>query len=82
MAKKNNTQPQLKVRVTPEVKAWLEMKAKRESRSQNYLIQQVLEAAMNGEGKGRPTSEPQNCRCLNCESYSPLPLALEGRAGK
>lgn len=41
--------PQMAIRLKPEIKAWLEKRAKNEERSQNWLIGKVLEEAMQRE---------------------------------
>lgn len=45
--------PQLILRVKPEVKGWLEKKAKNEERSQNWLIGKILEEAMLNDGQAK-----------------------------
>lgn len=40
---------QMILRVNPEVKEWLEKKAKSEERSQNWLIGKILEEAMQND---------------------------------
>lgn len=37
------------LRMPEEVQTWLKMKAKREDRSQNYVINQILKKAMEDE---------------------------------
>lgn len=41
--------PQLKIRIKPETKAWLKEKAKTEDLSQNWLINHYLKEAMHRE---------------------------------
>ena len=41
----SRTDPQMRVRVTPEIKDWLDRKAKSEQRSIAFIVQQSLEKA-------------------------------------
>ena len=46
--------PQLKIRLKPEIKQWLEDTAKQEDRSQTWLINRYLEEVKrNGEKQAR-----------------------------
>lgn len=47
--------PQIKIRLKPQVKAWLERKAEKEERPQTWLINHYLEGEMQRE-KQRPTT--------------------------
>jgi|TARA_R100000322_G_scaffold97422_1_gene61361 hypothetical protein len=42
----NQRDPQLKIRLKPEIKSWIKEKAKREDRSQTWLINHYLKEAM------------------------------------
>lgn len=42
-----HTDPQFKARLEPEVKAWLEEKAKADERSQTWLLNHLLKEAMH-----------------------------------
>ncbi|MBY6208785.1 MULTISPECIES: hypothetical protein [Halomonas] len=41
--------PQLKIRLEPDVKAWLEAKAKTDERSQTWLLNHLAKEAMRRE---------------------------------
>ncbi|MDC8802433.1 hypothetical protein PRZ61_03055 [Halomonas pacifica] len=43
------TDPQIKVRLEPEVKTWVEDKAKADERSQTWLINHLVKEAMRRE---------------------------------
>nr|WP_289123493.1 hypothetical protein [uncultured Halomonas sp.] len=43
--------PQLKIRLKPETKSWIEEKAEQEDRSQTWLINHYLQEAMRRETK-------------------------------
>lgn len=45
--------PQMVMRVKPEVKEWLEKKAKNEERSQNWLVGKILEEAMQNDAPSK-----------------------------
>lgn len=46
--KKEQTPP-FGLRLPPELKMWVKMKAKREDRSMNYIINRILTEAMNDD---------------------------------
>ena len=47
----NHSNPQLKIRLEPGVKAWLENKAKAEERSQTWLLNHLAKEAMQRDQK-------------------------------
>ncbi|MGP9656479.1 hypothetical protein [Halomonas sp. H2] len=45
----NQRDPQLKIRLKPKNKAWLEGKARKDDRSQNWLINHLIEEEIERE---------------------------------
>lgn len=46
-----HSNPQLKIRLEPEVKNWLESKAKADERSQAWLLNQIAKEAMQRDSQ-------------------------------